>query len=146
MPSTRGLAAELKISRIPVFNAYEQLLAEGYFETFVLLEPKAFDARLCLVRAAEHLVSKQELRQMLWPDVHVSERNLTNPIVRLGRILGREAIEPFPSTDIGLNCPSRENRGKERDVREVRAGSRPQSSTISGIHARSPRFVLDLPG
>ncbi len=35
VPSTRGLAAELRISRIPVLNAYEQLLAEGYVETFV---------------------------------------------------------------------------------------------------------------
>ena len=35
VPSTRGLATELKISRIPILNAYEQLLAEGYFETFV---------------------------------------------------------------------------------------------------------------
>ena len=35
VPSTRGLAVELKISRIPVLNAFEQLLAEGYFETFV---------------------------------------------------------------------------------------------------------------
>jgi GntR family transcriptional regulator/MocR family aminotransferase len=35
VPSTRNLAAELKISRIPVFNAYEQLCAEGYLETFV---------------------------------------------------------------------------------------------------------------
>jgi len=35
VPSTRSLAAELKISRIPVLNAYEQLLAEGYLETFV---------------------------------------------------------------------------------------------------------------
>ncbi len=35
VPSSRGLATELKISRIPVLNAYEQLLAEGYFETFV---------------------------------------------------------------------------------------------------------------
>ncbi len=35
LPSTRTLAAELKISRMPVFNAYEQLLAEGYLETFV---------------------------------------------------------------------------------------------------------------
>jgi GntR family transcriptional regulator / MocR family aminotransferase len=35
VPSTRGLAAELKISRLPVLNAYDQLLAEGYFETFV---------------------------------------------------------------------------------------------------------------
>ena len=35
VPSTRSLAAELKISRIPVSGAYEQLHAEGYFETFV---------------------------------------------------------------------------------------------------------------
>jgi GntR family transcriptional regulator/MocR family aminotransferase len=35
MPSTRSLAAELKISRIPVSNAYDQLLAEGYLETLV---------------------------------------------------------------------------------------------------------------
>src|SRR5271154_5279532 len=35
VPSSRSLAAELKISRIPVTAAYEQLQAEGYFETFV---------------------------------------------------------------------------------------------------------------
>jgi GntR family transcriptional regulator / MocR family aminotransferase len=33
VPSTRFLASELKISRIPVLTAYDQLLAEGYFET-----------------------------------------------------------------------------------------------------------------
>jgi GntR family transcriptional regulator / MocR family aminotransferase len=32
LPSTRALAVELKISRIPVLTAYSQLLAEGYFE------------------------------------------------------------------------------------------------------------------
>jgi GntR family transcriptional regulator/MocR family aminotransferase len=31
IPSTRSLASELRISRIPVLNAYAQLLAEGYF-------------------------------------------------------------------------------------------------------------------
>ena len=35
VPSTRNLAAELGISRIPVSSAYEQLHAEGYLETFV---------------------------------------------------------------------------------------------------------------
>ncbi|MGA7626783.1 MAG: PLP-dependent aminotransferase family protein [Candidatus Acidiferrales bacterium] len=35
VPSSRNLAAELKISRIPVLGAYEQLHAEGYLETFV---------------------------------------------------------------------------------------------------------------
>ncbi|RDI97784.1 PLP-dependent aminotransferase family protein [Dyella solisilvae] len=34
VPSTRRLANELKISRIPVLGAYEQLQAEGYLETF----------------------------------------------------------------------------------------------------------------
>jgi GntR family transcriptional regulator/MocR family aminotransferase len=35
LPSTRNLAAELEISRISVFNAYEQLQSEGYLETFI---------------------------------------------------------------------------------------------------------------
>src|SRR5450432_2409699 len=35
LPSTRSLAAELQISRIPVLSAFEQLLAEGYFESRV---------------------------------------------------------------------------------------------------------------
>jgi GntR family transcriptional regulator / MocR family aminotransferase len=33
IPSTRRIAAELQISRISVFNAYEQLQSEGYLET-----------------------------------------------------------------------------------------------------------------
>jgi GntR family transcriptional regulator / MocR family aminotransferase len=35
IPSTRALASELRLSRIPVLNAYSQLLAEGYFESRV---------------------------------------------------------------------------------------------------------------
>ncbi|HKD47119.1 MAG TPA: PLP-dependent aminotransferase family protein [Rhizomicrobium sp.] len=34
VPSTRSLAQELKLSRIPVITAYEQLHSEGYLETF----------------------------------------------------------------------------------------------------------------
>jgi DNA-binding winged helix-turn-helix (wHTH) protein len=58
----------------------------------VPLQPKAFDALLCLLRNAEHLVSKQELISVLWPSVHVSESNLTNIIVDLRKIVGRNAI------------------------------------------------------
>lgn len=35
VPSTRDLARELRVSRLPVLNAYAQLLAEGYFESRV---------------------------------------------------------------------------------------------------------------
>ena len=54
VPSTRALSLELGISRIPILNAYAQLLAEGYFEaragagTFVsqsLPEQQRQDAR-----------------------------------------------------------------------------------------------------
>jgi GntR family transcriptional regulator/MocR family aminotransferase len=33
LPSTRALADELQVSRLPVLTAFEQLLAEGYFES-----------------------------------------------------------------------------------------------------------------
>jgi GntR family transcriptional regulator/MocR family aminotransferase len=33
VPSTRGLASELGVSRIPVLGAYAQLMAEGYFQS-----------------------------------------------------------------------------------------------------------------
>jgi GntR family transcriptional regulator/MocR family aminotransferase len=33
IPSTRTLAQELKVSRFPLLNAFEQLVAEGYFES-----------------------------------------------------------------------------------------------------------------
>ena len=35
VPSSRSLARELRVSRLPVLNAYAQLLAEGYFESRV---------------------------------------------------------------------------------------------------------------
>jgi GntR family transcriptional regulator/MocR family aminotransferase len=35
VPSTRSLASELRVSRLPVLSAYEQLLAEGYLQSFV---------------------------------------------------------------------------------------------------------------
>ena len=35
VPSTRNLAVELRVSRISILGAYEQLRAEGYLEGFV---------------------------------------------------------------------------------------------------------------
>lgn len=58
----------------------------------VPLQPKAFDALLCLVRRAQHLVTKQELISTLWPSIHVSEANLTNMIGSIRKIVGRDSI------------------------------------------------------
>ncbi|WP_233842807.1 PLP-dependent aminotransferase family protein [Dyella sp. 2HG41-7] len=51
VPSTRSLAKELDISRIPVLSAYEQLFAEGYLETFI-------GAGTCVARAIPDEVLK----------------------------------------------------------------------------------------
>ena len=51
--------------------------------TTVLLPPKAFDAMYLLVRNHGGLVLRQEIIQTLWPDIHVTEANLTNIIVLL---------------------------------------------------------------
>lgn len=85
-------------------SAAESSFRFGKFELFpadrllrrggrtVSLEPRAFDALLCLVRGARHLVSKKELMDTLWPELHVSEANLTNLIGVLRKIVGRSAI------------------------------------------------------
>ena len=105
IPSTRALASELKISRIPVLTAYAQLLAEGYFEarvgagTFVcgsLPEQQTFpDARGSQsqqVRSGPRPIAK---RALLLPPL---PRQETHPWVRgLGSFsVGQAAYDQFP--------------------------------------------------
>jgi DNA-binding winged helix-turn-helix (wHTH) protein len=71
----------------------------------IQLQPKALDALLCLVSRAQHLVSKQELIKTLWPTTHVSEANLTNTIVSLRKIIGRDAIRTVSKHGYTLELP-----------------------------------------
>jgi DNA-binding winged helix-turn-helix (wHTH) protein len=59
----------------------------------VSLPPKTFDALLIFVRNAGHLVHRDQLIEALWPDTFVTDANLTNVIVSLRKVLGREAIQ-----------------------------------------------------
>jgi DNA-binding winged helix-turn-helix (wHTH) protein/tetratricopeptide (TPR) repeat protein len=59
----------------------------------VALPPKTFDALLILVRSAERLVRRDELIERLWPDTYVTDTNLTNTIVALRKVIGRDAIQ-----------------------------------------------------
>jgi DNA-binding winged helix-turn-helix (wHTH) protein/tetratricopeptide (TPR) repeat protein len=62
-------------------------------DRYVPLPPKAFDAVNLLVRNHGNLVTREEIFSNLWPDVHVSQTNLTNVIVLLRKVLGRDAIQ-----------------------------------------------------
>jgi hypothetical protein len=73
------------------------------------LPPKVFDALLLFVRNAERLVRRDELIETLWPDTHVSDANLTNVIVTLRKVLGRESIQTCRHSVIASACRSWES-------------------------------------
>jgi Tol biopolymer transport system component/DNA-binding winged helix-turn-helix (wHTH) protein len=64
----------------------------------VVLTPKAFDTLLLLVRNSGHLLEKDELITMLWPDSSVEEGSLSNNIFLLRKALGENPafIETVP--------------------------------------------------
>jgi len=102
VPSTRDLARELGISRIPVLTAFEQLLAEGYFEarvgagTFVArVLPDDFHAS-ARKPAAEPATAPRGPRRV----AHAADPFLRDPEPWLGGRgpfrLSQPAVERFP--------------------------------------------------
>jgi len=83
-------AGEYRFSDFLLYPS-ERQLHRG--EDAILIAPKTFDALVLLVLRAERLVRKEELMDVLWPDIYVSEANLTNIIVELRKLLGAEAIQ-----------------------------------------------------
>jgi DNA-binding winged helix-turn-helix (wHTH) protein len=79
-----------RFSEFSMFPADRRLLQGG---AAIAVPPKVFDALHLLVRNHTTLVTRNELIQSLWPSVHVTEANLTNIIVQLRKLLGREAIQ-----------------------------------------------------
>lgn len=62
------------------------------------LTPKAFNTLLILIQKAGHLLTKQELMSIVWPDSHVAETNLTVTIAMLRKALGEEAAKQYIET------------------------------------------------
>ena len=118
----------------------DRLLKRG--DTPLSLQPKAFDALLCLVRKAQHLVSKEELTRALWPATHVSEANLTNIIVSLRKLLGRETVRTVSKHGYRLELPVTGEPGIERAVYERFVRARDLTSQRSLDHMQEARELL----
>lgn len=75
------------------FQAFRLNLSERQLlkdENPVSLTPKAFDVLAVLVEHAGHLVEKEELMQLVWPDSFVEETNVSRIIHTLRRTLGED--------------------------------------------------------
>jgi GntR family transcriptional regulator/MocR family aminotransferase len=82
IPSSRNLAEELRISRIPVLGAYEQLCAEGYLEAFT-------GAGTCVARSLADARAKKTAGGSQRPNSSARSRGLSER----GKLL---ALPPSP--------------------------------------------------
>lgn len=123
VPSTRSLASELKISRIPVSNAYEQLHAEGYLDTFI-------GSGSCVARLIpDHAMHSATNEFKSWPKSHknsarrrISKRTseiMAPPPTELNSLtafrVSLPALEHFP-VDTWSRLVARHCRGASRGM------------------------------
>jgi DNA-binding winged helix-turn-helix (wHTH) protein/tetratricopeptide (TPR) repeat protein len=110
----------------------------------VSIQPKTFDALLLLVLHAGHLVSKTELMRSLWPDTHVKEANLTNVIVSLRKLLGRESIRTVSKHGYRFDLPILCEPGVDRNTYEFFLQARTIIRTRSLEEMPRARDLLSL--
>lgn len=96
LPSTRALAEQLSVSRITVFNAYEQLLAEGYTEgktgagTFVAsVLPED------LLQTEKSKKPSRELKKNISPNLSPYGENLNSKRTKSARAETITKFQPF---------------------------------------------------
>jgi eukaryotic-like serine/threonine-protein kinase len=88
----------------------ERILARG--QDRITLAPKAFDTLVVLVQNSGHVLPKEQLMKLVWPDSFVEENNLTQHISALRRALGEDLngtryIETVPKLGYRFVAPVR---------------------------------------
>lgn len=126
-------------------NATERLLQLSS-ET-VALTPKVFDTLLVLVENSGHVLAKNELMELLWPDSFVEESSLTQNISLLRRALGEHEgeiryIETIPKRGYRFVAEVRE---LEQPINEVILHERTTTEiTIEEQHLEQQAPFIDL--
>jgi len=59
----------------------------------ISLAPKVFDTLLVLVQNSGHLLEKDELLRLIWPDTFVEEGSLTKNVLCCGRSWRKDRVE-----------------------------------------------------
>ena len=85
--------SEFRFGNVRVDAAQRRVLID---EQPAKLGGRAFDVLLALIERRERIVSKNELFELLWPDVVVEENNLQVHISTLRKLLGPSVISTIP--------------------------------------------------
>jgi DNA-binding winged helix-turn-helix (wHTH) protein len=84
-------AAPLQFGDFVLLPSEGRLLRDGHD---IPLAPKPFETLLYLIRHADHVVSKHELLDAVWPGTYISEDGLVQCVVEIRRALGDSAKSP----------------------------------------------------
>ena len=154
-PEIRFGAARLDLTR-------RRLLIE---EVPARLGARAFDVLVALVERRDRAVGKNELIELVWPDVVVEENNLQVHISALRKLLGPQTIATIPGRgyrftasvtssleDVAAPVPSEASKaatqpeplyGRAEDLREV---SGLATATRPGVDRRRRGYRQDAAG
>lgn len=119
----------------------------------VPLTPRAIDTLIALVERHGHLVTKDELFRIVWPDTFVEENNLTQNISTLRRVLGggadgRQFIETVPKRGYRFSAAVSERvEGHDGRVSARASDATPDASAVSDAARRripSARRLLTM--
>jgi DNA-binding winged helix-turn-helix (wHTH) protein len=92
IPASRSPdSAPLALGEFVLFPAEGRLLRDGHD---IPLAPKPFETLLYLIRHADHVVSKHELLDAVWPGTYISDDGLVQCVVEIRRALGDSARSP----------------------------------------------------
>ena len=123
--------AYMTSTAVYVFAPYRLLPAQRQLlcvDAPVKLGGRAFDVLVALVERRDRTVSKNELMDLVWPEVVVEENNLEVQIVSLRKLFGYAAIATVPG------------RGYQFALPITIEGSEPfERSTISTFALQEPR-------
>ena len=124
------------------FEPAERKLLRG--NATVALTPKALDTLYVLVRNSGHLLEKEELIRMLWPDTFVEEGSLSNNIFMLRKALGEDAsyIETVPRRGYRFVGTVRQMPNVAPVRSESPSGDQPRLASRDGSNLLKPGLIV----
>ena len=87
------MAGRYQFERFEISADSRQLLLDGVVQS---VGARAFDMLLCLVEHSNRVVSKDELLDLIWPGLVVTENNLSVHVSTLRKLLGVQAVLNVP--------------------------------------------------
>lgn len=128
------MASRYQFDRFEIQPAARVLLEAG---NAVNLGARAFDVLVCLVERRDRVVAKEELIELIWPGLVVTDNNLNVQIAGLRKLLGAQSVQTVQGRGFRFML----------GVRELAAApaTRLPAADVAGVTNPAPDFDRRMP-